>query len=117
MHSMKPGRGPSIMGGVAGVFAAIFGLIWMVAAAKMGAPWPFVLFGLVFIGFAVSGAIYNFYNAGAKNRLSAMDIVDESEEPDPLNAKVSGKVSYCSACGVKIIKSTAKFCSHCGIKL
>ena len=53
MKSIKPGRGPSMMSGVASIGAAIFGLIWTIAAASMGAG-PFALFGLVFIGI-VSG--------------------------------------------------------------
>ena len=53
MKSVKPGRGPSMMGGVASVFAVVFGIIWMCGAASMGAPGFFLLFGVAFIGIGV----------------------------------------------------------------
>ena len=69
MKSIKPGRGPSMMSGVASIGAAIFGLIWTIAAASMGAG-PFALFGLVFIGMAIASGVYNFKNATSENRYS-----------------------------------------------
>jgi hypothetical protein len=45
---------PSTVGSaMSGVVAVVFGVIWMGFAASMGAPSPFVLFGLVFVGFAI----------------------------------------------------------------
>ena len=38
MKSIKPGRGPSMMGAVGAAFAVVFGIIWTMAAASMGAP-------------------------------------------------------------------------------
>ena len=45
MKSMKPGRGPSMMGGVGSVVAIVFGVFWTILAAgitsgasEMGAP-------------------------------------------------------------------------------
>ena len=35
MRSIKPGRGPSMMGAAGAVFAVIFGIIWTFAAAGM----------------------------------------------------------------------------------
>ena len=37
MYSLKPGRGPSLMGAVGGIVVAIFGVIWTFAAMSMGA--------------------------------------------------------------------------------
>ena len=87
MKSVKPGRGPSMMGGVASVFAVVFGIIWMCGAASMGAPGFFLLFGVAFIGIGVVNAVYSFKNAAGENRYSAYDIVDSDEEPDPLDER------------------------------
>ncbi len=90
MKSIKPGRGPSMMSGVASIGAGIFGLIWTIAAASMGAG-PFALFGLVFIGMAVASAVYNIKNATSENRYSTFDIVDSTEEMDPFNERFGSK--------------------------
>lgn len=95
MKSIKPGRGPSMMSGVASIGAGIFGLIWTIAAASMGAGF-FALFGLVFIGMAVSSAVYNIKNATSENRYSTFDIVDSTEETDPFNERF-GKQQNSSA--------------------
>ena len=84
MYSIKPGRGPSLMGGVAGIIVAAFGVIWTVVATSMGAPPLFALFGIVFVLATVAGAIYHFYNAGARNRISHFDITTDREESDPI---------------------------------
>ena len=43
MRSIKPGRGSSLQGAIGSLFAVVFGIVWMVSAAKSGAPTPFVL--------------------------------------------------------------------------
>ena len=92
MKSIKPGRGPSMMGGFGSVFSVIFGIFWTILAASMtrgagliGIIFP--LFGVLFIIIGVFNAIYHFKNASGKNRYSAYDITDEDEEPDPLNER------------------------------
>lgn len=35
MKSIKPGRGPSMMGVVMGIVAILFGILWIVGAASM----------------------------------------------------------------------------------
>ena len=115
MKSVKPGRGPSIMNGVAAAGAAIFGVIWLLAAQWIGAPWFMSAFGLVFILIAIGSAAYSFYSGTAKNRPSVVDIVDENEEPDPLNQVFHNK-KYCPQCGEPVLPS-ARFCSGCGLKL
>ena len=87
MKSIKPGRGPSAMGGIGSAAAALFGVFWTLAAASMGAPVFFVLFGIVFILLGVVQAIYHFRNATGENRYSEFDIVDSDEEPDPLDPR------------------------------
>lgn len=127
MKSIKPGRGPSMMGGIGSVAAVLFGIIWTFAAASMGAPVFFPLFGLVFIGVGIANAVYAFKNATGENRYSTFDIVDSDEESDPLNERFSGQTAskadgqpgepgefaYCPYCGAKLGEGFA-FCGKCG---
>ena len=106
MRSIKPGRGPSKMAGF------------------------FWLFGVLFVVWGVVQAVYNFRNAGQKNRYSAFDITDEREEPDPLNERFGspadetpqedydpdGGTNFCPYCGEKTGPEYA-FCPNCGRKL
>lgn len=130
MKSIKPGRGPSAMGAVGSVAAAIFGVFWTIATASMGAPTFFVLFGFIFIGLAIAQGIYHYKNATGKNRMSILDITEAHEEPDPLDQYFKGtrmndinseidanqepKFEYCPFCGNKVIKESYKFCPKCG---
>ena len=125
MKSIKPGRGPSMMNAAGAVFAVIFGIIWTIAAAGMGAPFFFPLFGLLFIGMGVMSAVYNFKNATGEERYSTFDIVDSDEEPDPLNARfgkerdnddtapASNEFAFCPYCGRELDEDFA-FCPRCG---
>lgn len=124
MKSIKPGRGPSMMGGIVSIFAGLFGIFWMATAISMGAGFMSV-FGIIFIAIAVINAVYNFKNATSKNRYSTYDIVDEHEETDPLNEKFgvqcaeeepSGDARFCPYCGVKVSEDF-EFCHKCGKKL
>ena len=119
------------MGGVGSIFAALFGVFWTIMAVSMGA-WFMAPFGLIFIGFAVVQAIYNFKNATGENRYSAFDIVDETEEIDPLNKRFGAESAsdtrtfekyslnedseFCPYCGVKVSKEF-EFCHKCGKRL
>lgn len=137
MKSIKPGRGPSFMSGISALFAGLFGVFWTIMACAMGA-WFMAPFGLIFIGVAVSNAIYAFKNATGENRYSSFDIVDSEEESDPLNEKYGKVVSnvvesketktettdsrestdsrYCPWCGTKV-EGDYIFCNSCGKKL
>lgn len=84
MYSIKPGRGPSLMGGVGGIVAAVFGVGWTIFALSMGAPPLFALFGVVFIVVAIVGVVYNFYNAASRDRMSTFDVTTDAEEGDPI---------------------------------
>ena len=86
MKSIKPGRGPSMMSGVMSIAVGIFGLFWTIMAASIGGGFM-ALFGIVFIGIAITSAVYNFKNATSENRYSTFDIVDSTEEIDPFNER------------------------------
>lgn len=128
MKSIKPGRGPSMMGGISSVGAVIFGIIWIFAALGIGAPPFFALFGVVFIGMAGVSAYYNFHNATSKNRYSAYDITEEGEEPDPLEERFGAEREggeaisaaaaggFCPYCGAPAEKDYL-FCRKCGRRI
>ena len=85
VKSIKPGRGPSMMGGVVGIFMIGFGILWTVIAAQ--ASGIFAIFGVLWTCVAIAMTVYNFKNATGKNRYSAYDITEGNEEPDPLNER------------------------------
>lgn len=125
MKSIKPGRGPSMMGGVMGIFLICFGIVWTVFAAS-AAP-IMALFGVFWTGMAVVITVYNFKNATQKNRYSQFDIVEHGEEPDPLERKFGNPPAastrqssdgsrFCPFCGAPVQKDF-KFCGKCGKEL
>ena len=85
MKSVKPGRGPSMMGGISSLFAVGFGVFWTIQAVQK--ELSMAIFGVLWTGLAISSAVYNLKNAVGKNRHSDYDITDASEEPDPLNER------------------------------
>lgn len=126
MKSVKPGRGPSFMSGIVGIFVALFGVLWTVVAAVNGGG-IFALFGLIFVAIAVIQVIYNFKNATGKNRYSQYDITEDNEEPDPFNERFDGYTEFperrcrgnnkfCPYCGTEL-GGDFEFCNNCGKKL
>ena len=119
MYSVKPGRGPSLMGAVGGVVVAVGGVIWIVIASSIGAPGVFVLFGVLFVFMAMAGVAYNLYNASQKNRMSTFDITTGSEESDPI-AQAMGHApptsSHEQTGHGKARKYEGDFCPFCGAK-
>ena len=129
MRSIKPGRGPSFMGGIVSICMGLFGLLWTVVVASSGGG-IFALFGVIFIIVAVVQAVYHFTNAASPNRYSAYDITEHGEENDPLNERFgkapdqpvqessvsSAGSRYCPYCGAKAETGFA-FCNKCGKKL
>jgi hypothetical protein len=89
MIGVKPGRGPSLMGGVGAISAALFGTIWTVVAVSKGAGIILALFGVLFVAMAVVIAAYNFWAGTTKDRPSQFDLTTGDEEPDPI-AKALG---------------------------
>jgi len=78
----------------------------------MGTIFP--LFGVIFVIIAVVAAIYNFKNATSKDRYSEFDIVDGSEEPDPLNERFGEGAPYESCEGTDPFGEDDLFCPYCG---
>ena len=126
MKSIKPGRGPSFMGGVMSILVGLFGVVWTVVAASTGGG-VFALFGIIFVAVAVVQAIYHFKNATGKNRYSSYDIMDGNEEPDPLNQHFGNQQTepqkkddvdnkFCPYCGTPVA-GDYEFCNNCGKKL
>ena len=71
--------------------------------------------------------LYNFKNATGKKRFSEYDIMDSSEEPDPLNERfgehtpvhhesVPEADAFCPYCGTPV-EDDYRFCNSCGKKL
>lgn len=126
MKSIKPGRGPLLGNAISSIFAAVFGVIWTCAAIWIGAPFFFPLFGVVFIIAGVVHAVYSLSQATSDQRHSAFDIVDEREEPDPLNVRLGKEApppansahsaGFCPYCGAPT-KSDYTFCRKCGRQL
>ena len=126
MKSIKPGRGPSMMGGFVGIFMIGFGILWTVIAAQ--ASGIFAIFGVLWTCAAIGMTVYNFKNATGKNRYSAYDITDEHEEPDPLNQRFGKPQTntqqnkkdvdnkFCPYCGTPVA-GDFEFCNNCGKKL
>lgn len=132
MRSIKPGRGPSFMGGISSLASAVFGIFWTIFVAGMGGG-VFAIFGLIFVFVGIAGAVYNFKNATSKNRYSMFDITDHNEEPDPLNVRYGEEArptnfrpytdtttkegeEFCPYCG-NPVKKEYEFCNKCGNKL
>lgn len=122
MRSVKPGRGPSMMSGVVGLFMIGFGILWTVIAfSQVGVL--FGLFGLLWTGIAVVQTVYCFSNAKRKHRFSEFDVVDDGEEPDPWNQKYGSPSAprkaaggFCPYCGAET-QPDFDFCRGCGRKL
>ncbi len=128
MKQVKPGRGPSMMGGIAGIFMIGFGIVWTILAAQGSGI--FALFGVLWTAMALVNTIYQFKNATGEKRYSEYDIVDEHEEEDPWNERfrsqerfpedMSGTYEmqsrYCPYCGTKVEENYC-YCNKCGKKL
>lgn len=113
MKSIKPGRGPSMMGGISALFAALFGVFWIIVVLQSGGGF-FAFFGVIFIAMALVQAWYNFHNASQKDRFSSFDIVDSREEMDPLDPRYAGQDDI----PVRSSDSDApRFCPYCGAEL
>lgn len=121
MRSIKPGRGPSFMGGIMSIFVALFGVYWTILASR--ASGAFALFGVFFVIIAIIQAVYNFKNAGSKNRYSAFDITNDEEEADPLNERFGKRdinsvtdSEFCPYCGT-VVAGDYTYCNKCGKRL
>lgn len=138
MYYLKPGRGPSFLGGIGAIAAGMFGIGWTAMAMSIGASPFIVLFGVLFVFLAAGMGAYHFYNATSRNRFSQWDLTTDQEESDPISNMMGyGKQihfsqdlaegdqeewydsegqyggEYCPFCGNKVEKQF-DFCPNCG---
>ncbi len=129
MKSIKPGRGPSMLGFVMSVMVGVVGVCWTAFAYILSGSIFFLIFGVVFVIMAALAAVYNFKNAKGKNRYSAFDITNDGEEPDPFSDLYAperdkkgrdfvpkAKNRYCPYCGAQLGKDF-EYCNNCGERL
>lgn len=124
MKSIKPGRGPSMQGFIGSIATILFGMFWtfMTFSITKDSPIPgsqiFPFFGFVIIGIGIFQAVYHYKNATGKERMSIVDIVDENEEKDPLNALLRRNEGekFCPYCGT-MVQTSFQFCPSCGKSL
>lgn len=124
MKSIKPGRGPSMQGFIGSIATILFGMFWtfMTFSITKDSPIPgsqiFPFFGIVIIGIGIFQAVYHYKNATGKERMSIVDIVDENEEKDPLNARLRRNEGekFCLYCGT-MVQTSFQFCPSCGKSL
>lgn len=124
--SVKEGRAPSFGRGLSELIGGVlFGIMWI--SFSKDAPAAMSLIGYFVIASSVVTGSYHMYNAFAKNRFSASDIVSPSKESDPFERLVLGGKSekkvgdsvrrfegeYCPFCGSKV-EITHDFCPSCG---
>jgi uncharacterized Zn finger protein (UPF0148 family) len=71
---------------VMSIFGVVAGVIWMIFAASIGAPFPFPLFGLVFAGAAIAGGVMstskgaNYRNAEVEYQRQRQAMMDELDQ-------------------------------------
>ena len=130
MKSVKPGRGPSVMGVWGAVVAVVFGILWTIGAVSMGAPLIFPVFGVLFILMGVGMGLYHLHNVKSKQRFSLFDVTENGEETDPLEQRFSSDSSeqgtsspaqasagYCPYCGAAVEDADYRYCRGCGKEL
>jgi hypothetical protein len=114
MYSIKPGRGPSLFGGILALIAGVpFMIYWIASTIKDGAPGFFVFMGFVGLIIVLATAFIGFYNATSRKRISQFDITTKDEESDPMDCLVSGSTNSGSADADMTEK---RFCPFCGME-
>ncbi|MFH0992867.1 MAG: zinc ribbon domain-containing protein [bacterium] len=135
MKRIKPGRGISQLGYQGSMYAVFFGILWTVIALVIGISFAtqvggvfvivafvFPLFGVLFISLAWKQAKFNKHNATSKDRHSIVDITENGEEGDPMDATVNAvkekeKSDFtCPKCG-SAVDLFDNFCPACGNRL
>jgi|GEM_PF-7091069 len=113
-----PTKGASVAGIFAGIFAAGFGVFWLVGASSAGAPPFFILFGMIFILVALVTIGIHVHNAGAEpeQRITGKTIYELGEESDEKNDTATQAQAFCHSCG-KGTQNRDRFCSACGTAL
>ncbi len=125
MKSIKPGRMPSASAAFVNIFGILFSIVWTGVTIAMGA-YIMIPFGILILIKCIWDLNYNLHNATQKDRYSAYDIVDQSEECDPLQARfretdvkseeTDTTENFCPYCGTKA-EADFRFCKICGKEL
>ena len=101
------------------VFVLVFAIVWMVAAASMGAG-IFAIFGVFFIGVAIAQIVAAINHATGKDSRSFRKESPEQEnryaKPQDSNTTQNTAQAYCPSCGAKV-GSDFVYCGECGRKL
>jgi hypothetical protein len=125
MYSVKPGRGPSLMGAIIAVVVGLPCIFFFLSTAiREKAPGIIIFFCFAFLVMLLTGIFASLYNATAKNRVSAYDITTSAEESDPFACLAPSPNSspatrqavaspFCPFCGAAV-QSEFKFCPQCG---
>jgi len=117
------------------MYAVFFGILWTIVALVMGITAAiqiggisiivavvFPLFGVLFVSLAWKQAKFNKHNATSKDRHSLVDITEDNEEGDPMDAVVGVATEkekgdyFCTKCG-SAVDLFDKFCPKCGNRL
>ena len=93
MYQLKEGRAPAFMGGVGGLVAVGFAVLWTGLCISLDAPIFFTLFGVLFGALGLILAIYSFWYATTRDRPDLYDLTTNKEEPDPFNRRYGPKQS------------------------
>ena len=119
MYSIKPGRGPSLLGAVVGIGILAFGVFFTIMASSKGAPGFFIAFGILFVCVAAAMVVYHLYNATQKRRMSALDITTGTEEPDPIATALGHAEPEQTSTdkGAKPRRFEGDFCPYCGARV
>ena len=119
MYSIKPGRGPSLLGAAVGIMILAFGVFFALQAMRMGAPGFFLAFGVLFVCVAAAMVAYNLYNATQKRRMSALDITTGTEEPDPIATALGHAEPEQTSddSSSKPRRFEGDFCPYCGARV
>ena len=76
MKSIKPGRGPSMLGGIVGIAMIGFGILWTILASRISGI--FALFGVIWTGIAIAISNWNSGNQLCFGSLISPTIADFS---------------------------------------
>jgi len=130
MRSFRRGR-PSSFGTVTGgIVGLLFGTFWLGMASKIHAPWPFIAFGIFFVGFALCNIVYGVYKFRVRRRFGASNVTRDRQGRDPLEQELerlrrrptsdpeptsesTPKARFCPTCGAGL-KQEFQFCPGCG---
>lgn len=99
MKSVKPGRGPSFLGGVVCLFMALFGVLWTVVAFSMGGG----EFDITDGNEEPDPLNERFGSRSASKPTESKDDKKTKNKFCPYcGAEVGGDYTFCNSCGKKL---------------